>query len=154
MSASMNAHLASARTPSPASLFMSSGAVSRYFFTAGAGARAGPGRSVIQLSVSRFTSPFLVHVAKRNRRRAYIAYWPPTLKMASRAVPEMLLFRLCFTRRSRAFDERGYAPDCSRALIRGGSRRSPSSNALLPIQVLDIVIGSGKMRHLQLSRAK
>jgi hypothetical protein len=46
----MNAHLASARTPSPASLFMSSGAVSRYFFTAGAGHR--------QIRYSAFGEPF------------------------------------------------------------------------------------------------
>jgi hypothetical protein len=50
----MNAHLASARTPSPASLFMSSGAVSRYFFTAGAGAGAGHR----QIRYSAFGEPF------------------------------------------------------------------------------------------------
>jgi hypothetical protein len=46
------------------------------------------------------------------------------------------------------------ALDRRRALIRADARALRFSRPLLPIQVLDCRIGSGKMRDLQLSRAK
>jgi hypothetical protein len=64
--------------------------------------------------------------------------------MLESAVREYRTHRLCAD----------HAPRRMRMLIRARTPRAPSSRALLRIQVLECGVCSGKMRALQLSRAK
>jgi hypothetical protein len=110
--------------------------------------------SVIQFSERAFTHAFLRRATLRNRRAIYTAYPGSCTKIASTSTPEILSFEAGFNRLPRTALRRPHALDRLRTLIRADLRPLRSLCAVLPMQVLDRGVCSGKMRVLQLSRTK